>query len=63
MSSLTFKPSDEARLDTDNPSNSDDEIKIHGYTFATSNYLKDSLKESIRKTEIWTLTDRLNSLD
>ncbi len=39
------------------------DIIIGGLTFATADDLKESIKESQRKTEIWTLTDRLQSID
>lgn len=63
MSSLP-KPSDEADLLADASAKfMDEDIIIHGHLFATSEDVISSLKESRRKTEIWTLTDRLNSLE
>lgn len=63
MSSL-FKPSDEADLLADVSAKfMDEDIKVHGHAFATSEDVISSLKESRRKTDIWTLTDRLNSLE
>ncbi|KAI1004326.1 hypothetical protein K3495_g3890 [Podosphaera aphanis] len=64
MSSMHPNPSNEKKPEVENPS--DDEIaqvSISGIVFATSEDLDDSLKESKKKTEIWTLTSRLESIE
>ncbi|KAI1000598.1 hypothetical protein K3495_g7598 [Podosphaera aphanis] len=39
------------------------DITISSITFATADDVNESIKESKRKTEIWSLTDRLKSID
>ena len=56
------KPSEEANIKSIAEKSSEDELIIHGIIFASADDLKDSLKESNKKTEIWTLTDRLKSI-
>ncbi|KHJ31074.1 putative serine threonine protein kinase domain protein [Erysiphe necator] len=63
MSAVPSKPSDEATHDDNDSLNLNDELKLQGITFASSEDMKDSLKHSNRKIDIWTLTDRLNSLE
>lgn len=60
--SSVSKPSDEADLKPTTEKSPCEELIIHGIIFATTDDIKDSQKESNRKTELWTLTDRLKSI-
>ncbi|CCU76537.1 serine/threonine protein kinase domain protein [Blumeria hordei DH14] len=63
MSSLTpSKPSLEAKTDFDE-TNESTSITISGIEFASTEELEDSLKESNKKTEIWTISTRLDSIE
>ena len=57
------KPSEEAKItdDSSSPSNNDG-LLVYGFKFASQEDVNDSLKKSSRKTEKWTLTDRLKSI-
>ncbi|KAI1004389.1 hypothetical protein K3495_g3824 [Podosphaera aphanis] len=60
MSSMHPNPSNENKPEVENPSDEEiAQVLISGIVFATSEDLDDSLKESKKKTEIWTLTSRL----
>lgn len=64
MSKSLFKPSSEA-ADADKMSSehTEEDITIENIQFVNSEDLQESIKESSRKTEIWTLTSRLESID
>ncbi|CAD6499272.1 BgTH12-03392 [Blumeria graminis f. sp. triticale] len=63
MSSLTSsKPSLEAKTEFDK-TNEDTQISISGIEFASTKELENSLKELNKKTEIWTLSTRLDSIE
>ena len=63
MSKLSLKPSSEAE-DTESPSlHTERDSTIGDIQFVNIEDLKESIRESTKKTEIWTLTARLQSID
>ncbi|KAI1002885.1 hypothetical protein K3495_g5317 [Podosphaera aphanis] len=54
MSNIALKPSVEANFEN---------FSISGIIFATADDLKDSIKESETKTDIWIVAERLYNLD
>ncbi|KAI0990815.1 hypothetical protein K3495_g17372, partial [Podosphaera aphanis] len=63
MTSNTDKPSQEAEIESKYESSITTGISIAGIQFATAEQLEESLKESNKKTEIWTLSTRLDSIE
>ncbi|KAI1002152.1 hypothetical protein K3495_g6047 [Podosphaera aphanis] len=63
MTSNTDKPSEEVDIESKYESPTITGISIAGVQFATAEKLEESLKESNKKTEIWSLSTRLDSIE
>lgn len=68
MSKISTKPSYEVNMQNNTNSNisstwCDEDISIPGITFAIADDLSNSIKYSCQNINVWTLAERLNSIE